>query len=244
MLYVRFLEDSILYDGTQLAAHWILGKTGLVGNALVAFRGGCDVKIEKMVDLVDVAQNKPIYSSSMLHFIGEFFGEDLTRTILLQRLLVSLAQQEIAYRSRTPTIIRGGNDLFDGEAKLSVSVATASPVSTLLHFGINISSKVTPVITKGLEDYQIEPQEFAKSLLESFLNDNFNRSFSDSTSFIKLLYLPCKYSSTNKNRCTFPLVVLSILSTAITFLTDKPALSTMCFLIRFSSRTKFAGLSW
>jgi hypothetical protein len=168
---VLFSEKTIGYDGSQLKPHWIFQTFGLLGDSAVAFCGGCDVPIEKMVDLTDVRDDKPIFSKSMLHFVGEFFGADLTRTILMQRLLVSLAQQELIFRIQKPAIVRGGNDLYDDGAKLSVSIATASPVSTLLHFGINIVSEGTPVKTKGLADYKIEPSSFARALLESFRDE-------------------------------------------------------------------------
>lgn len=172
---VRFIDQPVDYDGTQLAPHWIYKNFGILGNASVAFCGRCNVTIDKMVDLADVRDNKPICSERMLHFLVELFDTDLTRTILLQRLLVSLAQQEILFRSasggKKHSIVRGGNDLFDEGAKLSVSIATSSPVSTLIHFGINISSKGTPVKTKGLEDYQIEPVSFAQAVLESFRDE-------------------------------------------------------------------------
>lgn len=164
-------DKKIDYDGSQLSPHWILRNFEITGNAVVAFEGKCHVPTENLVDLHDQREKKTIFSESMLHLIAEFFDRSLDETILLQRLLVSLAQQEIVFRSKTPTLIRAGNDLFDGEAKLSVSVATASPVSTLLHFGINISSKNTPVKTKGLEDYRISPPEFAQSLLETFRHE-------------------------------------------------------------------------
>jgi len=168
---IQILEKEITYDGSQLSPHWIYKNVGLLGNGAVAFCGGCDVPIEKMVDLADVRDNKPIFSRRMLHIIAEFFDADLTRTILYQRLLVALVQQEIIFRTNRPTIVRGGNDLYEDGAKLSVSIATATPVSTLLHFGINISSQGTPVRTKGLEDYSIEPVSFAKAVLESFRDE-------------------------------------------------------------------------
>ncbi len=172
---IKILENDLLYDGTQLSPHWIFKNTGLLGNASVAFCGGCDVPVEKMVDLADVRDNKPIFSRRMLHILAEFFDADLTQTILYQRLLVALAQQEILFRSASgggkTAVVRGGNDLYDDGAKLSVSVATASPVSTLIHFGLNISSQGTPVRTKGLEDYGIDPLSFAKALLESFRDE-------------------------------------------------------------------------
>lgn len=167
---IKILENDRLYDGTQLASHWIFKSTGLLGDASVAFCGGCDVPIEKMVDLVDVRDNKSIFSRRMLHILAEFFNADLTQTILYQRLLVALAQQEIIFRTKA-AVVRGGNDLYEDGAKLSVSVATASPVSTLIHFGLNILSQGTPVRTKGLEDYGIDPFSFAKALLESFRDE-------------------------------------------------------------------------
>lgn len=171
MIQVKWIEQKILYDGTQLSPHWIFKNFGLLGNALVSFTGKCDVSLEKMVDQVDVQQQKPIFSENMLHFMGEFFDMELEKTILLERLLVSLAQQEIMLRNKKCHLIRGGNDLYEEDAKLSVAIATASPVSTLIHFGINIESKGTPVKTKGLNDYGIEPHMLAAALLESFKHE-------------------------------------------------------------------------
>lgn len=168
---IQWIDKRIDYDGSQLAPHWIYKNFEVVGDALVAFVGACDVKPEKMVDLADQKLGHRIFSEEMLHFIGEFFEADLTRTILLQRLLVSLCQQEIVFRAKNPSLIRAGNDLYDGEAKLSVSIATSSPISTLLHLGINISSKNTPVTTKGLEDYKLDPLALARGVLETFKHE-------------------------------------------------------------------------
>lgn len=170
-MQVKVVDQSIDYDGTQLRPHWIYRTFGLLGDSLVAFTGRCNVTIEKLVDLVDARENRPIFSEQMLHLIGEFFDADLLRTVYRQRLLVSLVQQELISRSKRPTIARDGNDLYDGGDKLSVSIATASPVSTLLHFGINISSKGTPIPTRGLDDYGIDPVSFARSILEAFRDE-------------------------------------------------------------------------
>ncbi|MBI2091760.1 MAG: DUF366 family protein, partial [Deltaproteobacteria bacterium] len=109
-----------------------------------------------------------IYSEEMLHFIVEKFGGDLDHMILHQRIFVSLIAD--ALRSYLPDLIikREGNDLFDGHAKLNISIATASPVSCLMHIGINISSHNTPVKTKGLNDYKINPKTFAEKVLKSY----------------------------------------------------------------------------
>jgi hypothetical protein len=49
-----------------------------------------------------------------------------------------------------------------------VSIASVSPVSALIHAGINISSRSTPVPTRGLADYGIEPAAFAKEVLAGY----------------------------------------------------------------------------
>lgn len=165
----QFIEKEILYDGTQLKSHWILENFGLRGNALVSFVGPCDVKLDRMVDLEDVIQKKPIFSESMLHFIVEKFDADLEKMILCQRLLVSQIQQELFQRGIS--VVRKGNDLFLDHFKLNVSIATASPVSTLIHTGINISSKNTPVPTKGLADFDLNPTAFAHSVMKRFVEE-------------------------------------------------------------------------
>jgi len=170
-MHILWIEQEITYDGTQLRPHWIYQTHGLIGDACVAFLGPCHVSLGKMVDLEDVKNKSPIKSNQMLHFIAEFFNDDLDRAILLQRNLVSLAQQEIVIRSKSTQIVRGGNDLYEGPAKLSVSIATSSPVSTLIHFGINVSSLSTPVTTKGLDDYQIDPIALGKALLSTYKNE-------------------------------------------------------------------------
>lgn len=166
-----YLDQSIPYTGGELCSHWILNKAKLKGDAIVAFAGPCEVKIDKMVDLEDVIANEPIFSESMLHFIVEFFNTDLEKTILLQRLLVSNMENILRSFKKDLQVLRSGDDLYVDEKKLTVSIATASPVSTLIHTGINISSKNTPVPTLGLGDLAIEPKKFAITVMEKFVEE-------------------------------------------------------------------------
>lgn len=167
----KWLPQTLCYDGTQLRSRWIEKVAGMTGNAVVAFVGGGNVPIEHMVDLEDVAANAPIFSESMLHFLIEIFGRDLEKMVLRQRLLVALILEELKKFPQCRNIVRRGDDLYDGDAKLSVSIATSSPISCLIHTGINISSKNTPVKTKGLEDYDIPPQTLAESLMRRFAEE-------------------------------------------------------------------------
>ncbi|MDO8494128.1 MAG: DUF366 family protein [Deltaproteobacteria bacterium] len=166
-----FLEKPFSYDGKQLRSRWIGQTADLQGDAIVSFIGKADVPIENMVDLEDVAANKPIYSEEMLHFIIEIFDKDLERMILRQRLLIAIIMEELKYFPQCQKIHRRGNDLYDEKNKLSVSIATSSPHSCLIHTGINISSRNTPLATKGLNDYDIEPRTFAEAVMKRFCEE-------------------------------------------------------------------------
>lgn len=167
----KWLSQKILYDGTQLRSGWVRENTGLSGDAVAAFCGGADVSVEHMVDLEDVAANAPIFSEAMLHFIIEIHDADLEKMVLRQRLLVALLLEELKKFAVCQGIVRSGDDLYDGDAKLSVSIATTSPISCLIHTGLNISSKNTPVKTKGLGDYNINPQTLAESVMQRFTEE-------------------------------------------------------------------------
>ncbi|MBI5299050.1 MAG: DUF366 family protein [Deltaproteobacteria bacterium] len=171
MLKSIFLEKSIPYDGTALCSGWIKKQTGIEGDAVISFIGGADVPIEHMVDLEDVARNAPIFSELMLHFIIEIADTDLEKMVLRQRLLIAILKDELQKFPNTQNIRRSGNDLYDGKAKLSVSVATSSPKSCLIHTAINILHENTSVLTKGLSDYEIAPKTLAETVMKKFVEE-------------------------------------------------------------------------
>lgn len=161
-----WIDKIITYDGTQLRSHWIYEQTGILGSVAVAFAGPADVSISNMVDLVDVRENAPIFSRNMLHIIIEHFDRNLPLTIARQRLLVSIAADLL--RNTQDNIERHGDDIMCGDLKLSVSIATLSPLSALIHFAINIESEGTPVPTLGLADLKVDPKEFGSALLKHY----------------------------------------------------------------------------
>lgn len=163
-----WINRKICYDGTQLRSRWIFENAGIDGDAVASFIGPADVPIENMVDLEDVARNEPIFSRLMLHFIIEHPDCDLKLAVARQRLLVSIAAEELKKHESASNVIRKGDDLYDGEKKLSVCIATGSPVSCLIHFAINIQSEGTPLPTKGLSDYGIEPGALAISIMDLY----------------------------------------------------------------------------
>jgi len=161
-------DNELKYDGTQLKSHFAYKTFNIQGDSIVAFIGPCDVPKEHMVDLEDVKQDKFIYSKSMLHFIVEHFDDDLTRVIAYQRLLIDNIIHEMADSLENIRFIRRGDDIYDDVHKLSVSIATRSPVSCLIHTGINILSEDTPVPTKGLEDYGLSAHAVATGVMNRY----------------------------------------------------------------------------
>lgn len=147
----KFLEEEIKYTGKELQPHWAYKNFAIQGDSIVCFEGECEVKLSEMVDIEDVLENAPIYSKKMLHFIVEHFNMDLIEGVVRQRLLVSIAKEQmLKYLPMESNIERKGDDLFFAGKKLSVSIATKSITSVLIHLGINISSDDTPIDTSGL----------------------------------------------------------------------------------------------
>ncbi|MEI6044232.1 MAG: DUF366 family protein [Chloroflexota bacterium] len=177
MLY-KYLSKAnfFTYDGLQLAPHWIYRQHDLLGDAIVAWQGACDVRLSEMVDIEDVKANAPIYSSHMVHFIAEFFDLDLEKTVYRQRLLITTAKEYLEAHL-AQQVVRSGDDLYlqrpqDGQrGKLSVSIATSSPTSTLIHTGFNVVSEGTPVPTVGLSDLGIEAESFAQTVLKRYTDE-------------------------------------------------------------------------
>jgi uncharacterized protein len=148
----HFISEDIPYTGSELSSHWIYRNFGILGDAVVAFAGPCEVDRDSMVDLEDVLNDDYIYSKRMLHFIVEIFGISLQEGVLLQRLFSSIVQDRINIMNEEARIKRRGDDLFhQNTAKLSVSICTLSPTSILIHTGLNIDAKGAPVEAAGLE---------------------------------------------------------------------------------------------
>ena len=144
----KFIENEIKYIGSQLAPHWIYKNFKMQGDAIVAFLGECKVDLTEMVDIEDVINNEPIYSKYMLSFITEQFGVNLSEGVFRQRLLVCIIKELL--EERGIFVVRNGDDLMIDGRKLSVSIATKSTTSILIHTGLNILSEGAPVKASGL----------------------------------------------------------------------------------------------
>ncbi|SFM16139.1 DUF366 family protein [Methanolobus profundi] len=131
------LDNTTDYDGSQISSLWAYNLADVQSDSIIAFRGGCDVKIEHMIDLEDKKQGDMIFSTDMVHFIIEHFDStDLKLVYARQRLFTAIVKEILSeYRS---DILRKGDDLFVDDKKLTVSIASTSAVSQKIHFGINV----------------------------------------------------------------------------------------------------------
>jgi uncharacterized protein len=173
---IFFSPTQLAYTGAELSPHFLYKHFGLEQDALVAFIGPAEVGIDHMVDLEDVKNNAPIYSPRMVHFLAEWFIDSLDQGILLQHLFVDEIYHwmwENLSQRRPLGLSKRGNDLFYESRKLSVSIATRSPVSVLMHTAVNVHTEGTPVPTAGLAELGVDPMQFAPQILERFQSNWF-----------------------------------------------------------------------
>ena len=167
----KFIEENIRYIGSQLAPHWIYKNFKIQGDAIVAFIGECKVDLSEMVDIEDVINNEPIYSKLMLSFITEQFNIGLVEGVLRQRLLISTIKELL--EEKGIFVVRNGDDLMINGAKLSVSIATKSINSVLIHTGLNILSEGAPVKASGLTSELgiSDIKEFAEDVMKRYAEE-------------------------------------------------------------------------
>lgn len=183
-LRTKFIDKEFKYDGTQLRSLYAYLDHGLLGDSIVSWIGPCDISFDHMVDGEDLLAKAEIRGARMVHFIVEKFQTSLPEMVALQRLLAAIVKDVIVTKDakrdgegRPPAIPRfathrEGDDVFvmlpDGAGKLSISIATVSPSSGLLHFAVNVTNEGTPVKTASLEDFRFAAREFAEIVLGEF----------------------------------------------------------------------------
>lgn len=170
-MLTKLIDEDIKYIGSQLQPHWIYKNFKMQGDAIVAFIGECEVKLTEMVDIEDVINNEPIYSKSMLSFITEQFNINLVEGVFRQRLLICIIKELL--EKRGIFVVRNGDDLMIDGRKLSVSIATKSATSILIHTGLNIDSEGAPVKASGLTSELgiTDIKEFAIEVMEAYAEE-------------------------------------------------------------------------
>lgn len=168
---VKKIKKRILYDGSQLRSLYAYQNYGIMGDSILIWRGPCDVSPEFMVDGEDKREDALIAGHDMIHLIIEKFGEGLGFAVAMQRLIAAVVKDEVEALVRVKSInrkklFRDGDDIYYGNKKFSISIATVSPVSALIHFAINVTNEGTPVKTCALSDFAINPDIFAERVLK------------------------------------------------------------------------------
>lgn len=162
------LDKITDYDGSQISSLWAYNLADVQADSIIAFSGGCDVKIEHMIDLEDKKQGDMIFSTDMIHFIIEHFDStDLKLVYARQRLFTAIVAEVLSEYCNS--IVRKGDDLFVYNKKLTVSIASTSAVSQKIHFGINVVHDYYA----SLEDIGISSADLTE-LMEKIANCYYN----------------------------------------------------------------------
>lgn len=165
-----FIDKEIKYIGRELSPHWIYKNFNICGDCIVAFVGEVDVKLDEMVDIEDVINIEPISSKKMLNFIIECFDCSLSEMVWRQRLFMSIIKETLEQYGKQ--VVRKGDDLFFEGKKLSVSIATKSITSTLVHTALNIVSEGAPIEVSSLSGMGIDnPKKLAQDIMSYFCEE-------------------------------------------------------------------------
>lgn len=164
-LETAFLAEEIEYTGAELRSHFVREKSGIEWDGVVAFIGPCGVSGERLVDLEDAEEQHEIVSKRMLHFIAEHFQQPLREGNVRLRLFASIVKETFEEMSPGIALMRDGDDLYFNGRKLTVAICTASNLSTVFHYGININPAGAPVAAVGLKKFDIDPKKFGAAVL-------------------------------------------------------------------------------
>lgn len=178
MKYI-FVDKEIPYTGAELCPHWIYRNFNIQGSAIAAFIGPVKVDLGEMVDIEDVLNNEPISSDKMLNFIIEDFEVSLAHMVSNQRLFICTIKEVL--EEYGADIKRSGDDLFYKGGKLSVSIATKSLTSSLVHTALNIVPTGAPVKISCLNDIGIKDVKgFAIKVMGKFTSEIEDMNFAKS----------------------------------------------------------------
>jgi hypothetical protein len=167
LLKTKYLSEfSETYDGSQLKPLWIYLHHGLLGSSGVAWVGPCQIPFDKMIDGEDKRAGAQICGDLMVHFIFELFDINLFSAVCFQRLMANWIQSVVYEENPSIVLRREGDDLYWGEKKFSISIATQSTRSCVVHFAVNVTNQGTPVLTCALSEFQIEPTILIRKVFE------------------------------------------------------------------------------
>ena len=173
----HFIDKELAYDGSQLRSLFAYLGYGVQGTSIISWIGPCDISNEHMIDGEDLLAGETIAGARMAHFIIERFETQLFGAVALQRLMASIVmdicREHVAIGAASGAgsaelasiFRREGDDVYFGDGKLSISIATVTPVSALIHFAVNVTNDGTPVKTAALQDFGFDAETFAHRVM-------------------------------------------------------------------------------
>lgn len=162
-----WISKQFAYTGAQLKPLYAYLNHRVQGDSMISWVGPCEVSFEEMIDGEDLIDQSLIQGAKMLHFIIEVFHQSLFSGVVMQRLFASICR-EYFWENHQISVTREGDDLYWKGGKLSISIASISQVSIMVHFAMNVTNEGTPVKTASLEDLQLNPEVVAKDLMTRF----------------------------------------------------------------------------
>jgi hypothetical protein len=169
LVETAFLAEEIEYTGAELRSHFVREKAGIAWDGVVAFQGACRVTGLRLVDLEDAEEQHEIVAKKMVHFLGEHFQCPLREGNVRLRLFASIVKETLEAMSPGIAVTRDGDDLFVNGRKLTVAICTASPLSLLFHFGVNVNPSGAPVSAVGLKKFHVDGKQFGLAVLERYV---------------------------------------------------------------------------
>jgi len=159
-----FVEKEVPFTGEELKPHWAFLNYDLAGDSIVAFIGPYRASPEWIPDLRQSKKTKEFKTDRMLHLVVEHFGCDLLKTLLYQRLLLGIAKDKLNHRLGGDILQIWGDDICDGNKRVTTCSATANILSGKIHLGINIESGEA----KGLREYDLSPRELGEVIMDQY----------------------------------------------------------------------------
>jgi hypothetical protein len=158
----KFLPEKRALSGDEMLPHWALRNFDMVGDSIVSFVGDFKVPPERWVDISGIMRGGVFPNSEMMHIVVEHFGCALPEAVLRQYVLVSILQEKLLHRIKTNghNLTRLGDDLFDGDKRLSITAVGSTLVSAKIHIGVFTESPGMGYF--GLTEYGVDPKELAE----------------------------------------------------------------------------------
>ncbi len=133
----KFIKEELNFTGEQISSLFAYNNFNILGDSIISFIGTCDVSLKEIVDLELARSGKRLfYCPRMLHFIAEHFEMDMEKAILRSYLLLDIVKDLINEKLEKIVIKRVGTELFENDSRIGFSLASSSPVSSILYVGV------------------------------------------------------------------------------------------------------------